>query len=133
MQSRCRSDRYGRNETDKRDRRRGRESPDFEHSRSKDKRTEERSNLVPVPRMTKHERRQLFALKVAKEEEEERQRRQQQELWKEHEVQCVALGMDPHATAAADPQTGFPLFFNPVVGQWESYPFQGEYLLSENT
>ena len=126
--SRYRSDRYGRNETDKRDRRRGRESPDFEHSRSKDKRVDERSNLVSVPRMTKLQRRQLFALKVAKEEEEERQRRQQQELWKEHETRCLALGMDPHTTSAIDRQTGYPLFFNPAIGQWQTYPIQGLYL-----
>ncbi|XP_051166844.1 histone-lysine N-methyltransferase SETD2 isoform X2 [Leptopilina boulardi] len=120
---RYRSDRYNRSETDKRDRRRGRESPDFEYSRSKDKRLDERSNLIPVPRMTKYERRQLFALKVAK-EEEEKQRRQQQELWKEHETRCLALGMDPHTTAALDPQTGYPLFFNSAVGQWQPYPIQ---------
>ncbi|XP_043464325.1 histone-lysine N-methyltransferase SETD2 isoform X3 [Leptopilina heterotoma] len=120
---RYRSDRYTRSETDKRDRRRGRESPDFEYSRSKDKRIDERSNLIPVPRMTKYERRQLFALKVAK-EEEEKQRRQQQELWKEHETRCLALGMDPHTTAALDPQTGYPLFFNSSVGQWQPYPIQ---------
>ncbi|XP_033227151.1 uncharacterized protein LOC117179443 isoform X2 [Belonocnema kinseyi] len=121
---RYRSDRYGRVENDKRDRRRGRESPDFEHIRSKDKRVDERSNLVPVPRMTKFERRQLFALKVAKEEEKERQRRQQEELWKEHETRCLALGMDPHTTSAIDPQTGYPLFFNPAIGQWQTYPIQ---------
>lgn len=74
--------------------------------------------------MTKYERRQLFALKVAK-EEEERQRRQQQELWKEHETRCLALGMDPHTTAALDPHTGYPLFFNSAVGQWQTYPIQG--------
>ncbi|KAI4481751.1 hypothetical protein M0804_009272 [Polistes exclamans] len=104
---RQRSDRYGRVELDKRtDRRRGRESPDFEHNnRTKDKKVEERSSLVPIPRMTKYERRQLFALKVAK-EEEERQRRQQHDSWQEHESRCLALGIDPHSTAMLDPQTG---------------------------
>lgn len=121
---RHRSDRYGRNEIDKRaDRRRGRESPDTEHSKTKDKRAEERGNLVPIPRLTKFERRQLFALKVAK-EEEERQRRQQQESWQEHEARCLALGMDPQTTAAFDTQTGYPLFFNPSLGQWQPYPMQ---------
>lgn len=80
--------------------------------------------------MTKYERRQLFALKVAK-EEEEKQRRQQQELWKEHETRCLALGMDPHTTAALDPQTGYPLFFNSAVGQWQPYPIQGWYFKLE--
>ncbi|KAL6448907.1 hypothetical protein ACFW04_000569 [Cataglyphis niger] len=120
---RHRSDRYNRSEIDKRsDRRRGRESPEVEHSRTKDKRIEERS-LVPIPRMTKYERRQLFALKVAK-EEEERQRRQQQESWQEHENRCLALGIDPHTTAMVDPQTGYPVFYNPTLGQWQHYPTQ---------
>lgn len=121
---RHRSDRYGRNETEKRgDRRRGRESPESEHIRTKDKRIEERSSLVPIPRMTKYERRQLFALKVAK-EEEERQRRQQQESWQDHETRCIALGIDPHTTAMVDPQTGYPVFYNPTIGQWQQYPTQ---------
>ncbi|KAL0117994.1 hypothetical protein PUN28_008992 [Cardiocondyla obscurior] len=120
---RFRSDRYSRNEIDKRvDRRRGRESPETEHNRPKDKRIEERS-LVPIPRMTKHERRQLFALKVAK-EEEERQRRQQQESWQEHENRCLALGIDPHTTAMVDPQTGYPVYYNPTLGQWQHYSTQ---------
>ncbi|CAK9810795.1 Histone-lysine N-methyltransferase SETD2 [Anthophora quadrimaculata] len=121
---RHRSDRYGRNEAEKRgDRRRGRESPESEHIRTKDKRLEERSSLVPIPRMTKYERRQLFALKVAK-EEEERQRRQQQESWQDHETRCLALGIDPHTTAMVDPQTGHPVFYNPSIGQWQQYPTQ---------
>ncbi|XP_012233977.2 histone-lysine N-methyltransferase Set2 isoform X2 [Linepithema humile] len=121
---RHRSDRYSRSEVDKRgDRRRGRESPEAEHSRTKDKRVEERSSLVPIPRMTKYERRQLFALKVAK-EEEERQRRQQQESWQEHENRCLALGIDPHATAMVDPQTGYPIFYNSTLGQWQHYSTQ---------
>ncbi|XP_031779694.1 histone-lysine N-methyltransferase SETD2 isoform X1 [Nasonia vitripennis] len=120
---RHRSDRYSRNELEKRpDRRRGRDSPDFEHSRAKDKRTlEERPNLVQVPRLSKFERRQLFAMKVAK-EEEERQRRQQEESWQQHQAQCIALGLDPYATPAFDPQTGYHLFFNPQLSQWQPYP-----------
>ncbi|XP_018374739.1 PREDICTED: histone-lysine N-methyltransferase SETD2-like isoform X3 [Trachymyrmex cornetzi] len=130
---RHRSDRYSRSDIDKRgDRRRGRESPEADHSRTdhsrtdhsrtKDKRVEERS-LVPIPRMTKYERRQLFALQVAK-EEEERQRRQQQESWQEHENRCLALGIDPHTTAMVDPQTGYPVFYNPTLGQWQHYSTQ---------
>ncbi|XP_063973943.1 probable histone-lysine N-methyltransferase CG1716 [Diachasmimorpha longicaudata] len=103
---------------DRRDRRRGRESPDSESYRNKDK---ERSNLVPVRRLTKYERRQLFAMKVAK-EEEERMRRQQQEAFQHHESKCVALGLDPIATPVIDPNTGYPLFFNPNLGQWQAYP-----------
>ncbi|XP_011151428.1 histone-lysine N-methyltransferase SETD2 [Harpegnathos saltator] len=121
---RHRSDRYTRSEMEKRgDRRRGRESPETEHNRVKEKRVEERSSLVPIPRMTKYERRQLFALQVAK-EEEERQRRQQQESWQEHENRCLALGIDPHTTAMVDPQTGYPVFYNPSLGQWQHYSTQ---------
>nr|XP_003705533.2 PREDICTED: probable histone-lysine N-methyltransferase CG1716 isoform X1 [Megachile rotundata]XP_012145891.1 PREDICTED: probable histone-lysine N-methyltransferase CG1716 isoform X1 [Megachile rotundata] len=121
---RHRSDRYGRSESEKRgDRRRGRESPESDHIRTKDKRLEERSSLVPIPRMTKYERRQLFAMKVAK-EEEERQRRQQQESWQDHETRCLALSIDPHTTAMVDPQTGYPVFYNPSIGQWQQYPTQ---------
>lgn len=105
----------------------GRESPmDIDYNRSKDKRIQdERSSLVPIPRMTKYERRQLFALKVAK-EEEERQRRQQQESWQEHETRCLALGVDPHSTAMVDPQTGYPVFFNHALAQWQHYSVPGE-------
>ncbi|XP_017888798.1 probable histone-lysine N-methyltransferase CG1716 [Ceratina calcarata] len=120
---RYRSDRFGRSETEKRDRRRRGDSPESDHSRSKDKRVEERSSLVPIPRMTKYERRQLFAMKVAK-EEEERQRRQQQESWQDHENRCLALGIDPHSTAMVDPQTGYPVFYNTSIGQWQQYPAQ---------
>ncbi|KAJ8681186.1 hypothetical protein QAD02_016973 [Eretmocerus hayati] len=122
-----RSDRYSRSEIDKRsERRRGRDSPDSEYSRSKDKRVlDERPDLVQVPRMSKFERRQLFALKVAK-EEEERLRRQQEDSWQQHEAQCLALGLDPYTTAAYDAQTGYPLFFNHQLGQWQAYPIQAE-------
>ncbi|XP_015113750.1 probable histone-lysine N-methyltransferase CG1716 [Diachasma alloeum] len=103
---------------DRRDRRRGRESPDPDPYRNKDK---DRSNLVPVRRLSKYERRQLFAMKVAK-EEEERIRRQQQEAFQHHESKCVALGLDPLVTPVIDPNTGYPLFFNPNLGQWQGYP-----------
>lgn len=79
---------------------------------------------MPVRKMTKYERRQLFALRVAK-EEEEKQRRQQQELWKEHEARCHVLGIDPHTTAVVDQNTGYPLYFNQSLGQWQPYPMQG--------
>ncbi|XP_008547281.1 probable histone-lysine N-methyltransferase CG1716 [Microplitis demolitor] len=116
---------YDRRRTDRYDRRRGRDSPDDNNHRKDNKRTnDDRGNGGPsMPRLSKYERRQLFALKVAK-EEEERLRRQQQEMWQEHEARCHGLGMDPHTTAAVDPQTGYPLFFNPTLGQWQSYPLQ---------
>ncbi|XP_058795844.1 probable histone-lysine N-methyltransferase CG1716 isoform X2 [Phymastichus coffea] len=90
-----------------------------------DKRPERRRgpeslDLVQVPRMSKFERRQLFALKVAQ-EEEERQRRQQEELWQQHQAQCLALGLDPQATAALDPQSGYPLLLESQLVQWSSF------------
>lgn len=74
--------------------------------------------------MSKFERRQLFAMKVAK-EEEERQRRQQEDSWQQHQAQCIALGLDPYTTATFDAQSGYPLFFNPQLSQWQPYPIQG--------
>lgn len=71
--------------------------------------------------MTKQERRQLFAMKVAK-EEEEKQKRLHLESWKEHEAQCLAAGVDPYSTPAYDSQTGCPLLFNHVISQWQPYP-----------
>ncbi|CAD6227546.1 GSCOCG00001229001-RA-CDS [Cotesia congregata] len=109
---------YDRRRSDRYDRRRGRDSPEPDNHRKDNKRTND-----SMSRLSKLERRQLFALKVAK-EEEERLRRQQQEMWQEHESRCHGLGMDPHTTAAVDPQTGYPLFFNPALGQWQSYPLQ---------
>lgn len=88
--------------------------------------------LIPIPRMSKQERRQLFAMKVAQEEEEERQRRQQQEMWRQHEDRCLALGLDPNLTAAFDSQTGYPCFFDPASGTWQAYPPQG-WKLFENS
>jgi hypothetical protein len=64
-------------------------------------------------------------MKVAQEEEEERQRRQQQEMWRHHEDRCLALGLDPSLTAAFDPQTGYPCFFDPASGTWQAYPPRG--------
>ncbi|PNF22139.1 hypothetical protein B7P43_G06798 [Cryptotermes secundus] len=118
-----RQDRF-RSDHDKRDRdrKRMRESPDADRIR-KGSRFDDR-NLVPIPRLSKQERRQLFAMKVAQEEEEERQRRQQQEMWRHHEDRCLALGLDPNLTAAFDPQTGYPCFFDPASGTWQAYPQQ---------
>lgn len=81
--------------------------------------------LIPIPKMSKQERRHLFALKVAQKDEEERQRRQQQELWRQHEDQCMALGVDPNLTAFNNAQTGYPFYFNPASGTWQPYPVPG--------
>ena len=76
--------------------------------------------------MSKEERRQLFALKVAQEEEE---RRQQQELWRQHEEQCLALGLDPQMPTAIDPNTGFPCFYDPNTGSWQTFTTGKDYPL----
>lgn len=59
---------------------------------SRKSRVEER-NVIPVPALTKHERRQLFALQV--QQEEEGRRRKQQEMWRQHEQRCLMMGQDP--------------------------------------
>lgn len=72
--------------------------------------------------MTKHERRQLFALKVLQEDEEAKKRNEHLEMWKQHESRCLALGLDPNLNAACDPQTGFPIFFDHSSGTWQNCP-----------
>lgn len=72
--------------------------------------------------MSKHERRQLFALKVLQEDEEAKKRTEHLEMWKQHESRCLALGLDPNLNAACDPQTGFPIFFDHISGTWQNCP-----------
>lgn len=72
--------------------------------------------------MTKHERRQLFALKVLQEDEEAKKRNEHLEMWKQHESRCLALGIDPNLNAACDPQTGFPIFYDHSTGTWQNCP-----------
>lgn len=92
--------------------------PEFGSLSSRQKRgATETRELVQVPRMSKQERRQLFALKVAK-EEEERQRRQQEDSWQQHQAQCLSLGLDPYVTLACDSR-GFPIIFDPHLGHWQ--------------
>lgn len=67
-------------------------------------------------RLSKHERRKLFALKVEQEEEE---RRKQQELWRQHEQRCLLLGTDPRFTSPFDPNRGYQCIWNPQTGQWQ--------------
>ncbi|KAJ9595221.1 hypothetical protein L9F63_013482, partial [Diploptera punctata] len=95
----------------------------FRNRIRKGSRFEER-NVVPIPRMSKQERRQLFAMKVAQEEEEVRQRRHQQEVWRQHEDRCLALGVDPHMSTMFDPQTGYPCYYDPATNSLQAYPPQ---------
>lgn len=67
------------------------------------------------PRISKLERRQLFALKV-EHEEEERRRKQ----WRHSEQQC---GMnDPRYPMSTDPNGGYQYIWNPQTGQWQTIP-----------
>ncbi|XP_075214845.1 SET domain containing 2 [Lycorma delicatula] len=108
-------DRYRERDRD-RDRKRSRESPDHERS---SKRVDDKDKNGSSQRLSKNERRQLFMMKV---EEEERQKKQQEEMWQQHQEQCLALGMDPNNTAAFNPQTGYPCFFDSTTQTWQPYP-----------
>lgn len=79
-----------------------------EHERSRKTRLEDR-NIVPIPQLTKHERRQLFALKVA--QEEEGRRRKQQEMWRHHEQRCLMMGQDPRLVSL-EMSSNFPCYWN---------------------
>lgn len=70
-------------------------------------------------KLSKQERRKLFALKVEQEAEE---RRRQQDLWRQHEKYCFMIGADPRLTAPFDPNNrGFQYVWNPQTGQWQNY------------
>ncbi|KAL0273974.1 UNVERIFIED_CONTAM: hypothetical protein PYX00_006522 [Menopon gallinae] len=110
-----RHDRYGRQERFRidriRDRKRVRDSPpETDRFRNHDR------------KLSKHERRQLFALKVLQEDEEAKKRNEHLEMWKQHESHCLALGLDPKLNAARDPQTGYPVFYDQITGSWQNCP-----------
>jgi len=93
-------------------------------------------------KLSKAERRKQFALRVQQEEEEERlrraaeeqeaeeQRRVEAEMWRQHEEQCRALGLDPVMTAALYQQQRMqdpmlpPQYYDPVSNQWLPYTGQ---------
>lgn len=78
-----------------------------DRTRLEERRLEDRHSAL---RISKQERRQLFALRV-EHEEEERRRKQQ---WR-HREQCTIP--DPRY---ADPSAGYQLLWNPQTGQWQS-------------
>lgn len=80
--------------------------------------------ITSVPKLTKYQRRQLFALKVEQEEEE---KRRQRDLWRQHEQRCLSMGTDPRFTAPFDPNRGYHCIWNPQTGQWQPVlpPSQG--------
>ncbi|XP_066157816.1 histone-lysine N-methyltransferase Set2 [Euwallacea fornicatus] len=71
-------------------------------------------------KISKHERRKLFALQMELREEERRMK--QRELWRQHEINCMLIGADPRFTAPFDPSKGFQYIWNPSLGQWQALP-----------
>ncbi|XP_073987835.1 SET domain containing 2 isoform X2 [Rhodnius prolixus] len=89
------------------ERRRGRDSPDNHDWNRKSRGDDSRNGNSQ--RMSKMQRRQLFAMKV---EEEERQRKQVEEMWTKHQEQCVALGVDPNQTTLFN--NNYPPYYPPL-------------------
>ncbi|XP_017786038.1 PREDICTED: probable histone-lysine N-methyltransferase CG1716 [Nicrophorus vespilloides] len=77
------------------------------------------------PRISKHERRKLFAMQVEQQAEEER-RRKQRESWRQHEKHCMMMGTDPRFTAPYDPNRGYQCIWNPQIGQWQNYALSSD-------
>lgn len=90
------------------------EKVDLDRSRKDTKLTGRKSN----PKMSKFERRKMFAMKVEQEAEE---RRRQQEFWRQHEQNCMMIGADPRFTAPFDPTRGYQYVWNQQRGQWQNY------------
>ncbi|KAK9510749.1 hypothetical protein O3M35_005471 [Rhynocoris fuscipes] len=87
------------------ERRRGRESPESDWNR-RSKGDDRHGN---AHRMSKMQRRQLFAMKV---EEEDRQRKHMEKMWSKHQEQCLALGVDPNQTTMFN--NNYPPFYPPL-------------------
>lgn len=90
----------------------------LEHDRSipkKGSRLDDR-NILTIPRLSKYERRQLFALQVAQEEEGRRRKQEQeQEMWRMHEQQQrMMMGPDPRVPKSDMSQ--YPCYWNPSGG-----------------
>lgn len=118
-------DRYNRRDTyyDRR-----RRSPDRDRDRDRDRhrrggnrsdREVREDRLSDSPKMSKEQRRQLFALKVQQEEEEAKQRKMQEEMWAMHVDRCRLLGHDPYLTPIFDPT--YQYYWDPVAATWQPY------------
>lgn len=68
-------------------------------------------------RLSKIERRKLFALQHELKEEERRLK--QREMWRQHELNCMMIGTDPRFTAPFDPSRGYQCIWNPQIGENE--------------
>ncbi|XP_056630996.1 probable histone-lysine N-methyltransferase CG1716 isoform X2 [Diorhabda sublineata] len=71
-------------------------------------------------RLSRVERRKLFALQHELKEEERKLK--QREMWRQHEANCMMIGADPRFTAPFDPNRGYQLIWNPQIGQWQNCP-----------
>lgn len=77
----------------------------------------------PYARLSKDERRKIFALQVELKEEERRLK--QREFWRQHEQNCLIMGTDPRLTAPFDPNRPYQCIWNPQIGQWQTIPPAG--------
>lgn len=66
-------------------------------------------------KLSKIERRKLFAIQHELKEEERRLK--QRELWRQHEVNCLLIGTDPRFTAPFDPSKPYQCIWNPQLGK----------------
>ncbi|CAG9853837.1 unnamed protein product [Phyllotreta striolata] len=73
-------------------------------------------------RLSKVERRKLFALQHELKEEERKLK--QREMWRQHEMNCMLIGADPRFTAPFDPSRGYQYIWNQQIGQWQTVPLQ---------
>lgn len=86
------------------------------HSRKPSKSGEKLS--AEYLRLSRVERRKLFALQHELKEEERKLK--QREMWRQHEANCMMIGADPRFTAPFDPNRGYQLIWNPQIGQWQN-------------
>lgn len=66
-------------------------------------------------RLSKIERRKLFALQHELKEEERKLK--QREMWRQHEMNCMMIGADPRFTAPFDPSRGYQYIWNQQIGE----------------
>lgn len=66
-------------------------------------------------KLSKIERRKLFAIQHELKEEERRLK--QRELWRQHEMNCMMIGSDPRFTAPFDPSKPYQCIWNPQLGK----------------
>jgi hypothetical protein len=70
------------------------------------------------PHLSKEQRRELFAARVAQEEEDTRQRRLQEDMLFMHKQRCSALGLDSVVTPVVDMSGHY--YLDPKLIQWKA-------------